>query len=112
MSQLIANARTVTLEPIAPSAKAGTGTGTALYRLPAVSGAGVGIWEVETGVLNGVVGADEVFIVLSGSASLLFEDTGEQVALSAGAVVTLREGQAVSWTVDETLRKIYVNVAA
>ena len=50
---------------------------------------------------------DEVFIVLSGSATLTFDD-GEVIELSSGVTVHLRAGDRTTWTVHEPLRKVYV----
>jgi uncharacterized cupin superfamily protein len=74
--------------------------------LAAVSGVEVGVWEMSPGTATDVE-VDEVFVVLSGSASVRFED-GEQVELSPGTVVRLRSGEQTTWVVRETLRKIYV----
>ena len=53
------------------------------------------------------VEADEVFVVLSGSATIEFED-GREVLVQPGDVVTLVQGQRTLWTVTEPLRKVYV----
>ena len=53
------------------------------------------------------VEVDEVFVVLSGSATVSFDD-GERVDLGPGTVVRLRSGEHTTWVVHETLRKIYV----
>ena len=49
-----------------------------------------------------------MFVVLSGSATVSFDDDGEQVDLAPGSVVRLRAGERTTWVVRETLRKIYV----
>ena len=54
------------------------------------------------------VEADEVFVVLSGRATLTFEADGETIELGPGVVVRLREGERTTWTVHETIRKIYL----
>lgn len=74
--------------------------------LAAVSGVEVGVWEMTPGTATDVE-VDEVFVVLSGSASVTFAD-GEQVDLRPGSVVRLRAGEHTTWVVHETLRKIYV----
>jgi len=67
-----------------------------------------GIWEHTPGTSTDVE-ADEVFVVLSGSATLSFTDPPlDPVELRAGAVVRLTEGMHTVWTVRETLRKVYV----
>ena len=77
---------------------AGPGAGT---------GAEVGLWEMTPGTATDVE-ADEVFVVLSGRATLTFEADGETVELGPGVVVRLRDGERTTWTVHETIRKIYL----
>ncbi len=74
--------------------------------LAAVAGVEVGVWEMSPGTATDVE-VDEVFVVLSGSATVSFTD-GEQVDLAPGSVVRLRSGEHTTWVVRETLRKIYV----
>lgn len=52
------------------------------------------------------VEADELFIVLSGAATVRFADGGV-IELGPGSVGRLHEGQRTVWTVTETLRKVY-----
>ncbi|KYH43802.1 cupin [Branchiibius sp. NY16-3462-2] len=66
----------------------------------------VGVWEMTPGVCTDVE-TDEVFVVLSGSASVRFED-GTTLELHPGSVVRLYDGEHTTWTVRETLRKIYL----
>ncbi|HET7800281.1 MAG TPA: cupin domain-containing protein, partial [Humibacillus xanthopallidus] len=70
----------------------------------------VGVWEMTPGTATDVE-ADEVFVVLSGRATLTFED-GETLELHPGVVVRLHEGERTTWAVHETIRKIYVTPAA
>ncbi|GAA5112852.1 cupin domain-containing protein [Alloalcanivorax gelatiniphagus] len=74
--------------------------------LAAVAGVEVGVWEMTPGTATDVE-VDEVFVVLSGAATVSFDD-GEQVDLGPGSVVRLRAGEQTTWVVRETLRKIYV----
>ncbi len=74
--------------------------------LAAVAGVEVGVWEMSPGTATDIE-VDEVFVVLSGSATVSFED-GESLDLAAGSVVRLRAGEHTTWVVHETLRKIYV----
>ncbi|GAA5202193.1 cupin domain-containing protein [Microbacterium jejuense] len=68
----------------------------------------IGVWEHTPGTSTDVE-ADEVFVVLSGSATLSFADPArEPVELRAGSIVQLTEGMHTVWTVHETLRKVYV----
>lgn len=66
----------------------------------------VGIWEMTPGSARDVE-ADEVFVVLSGAASVRFDD-GRQISVRPGDVMSLFQGERTVWTVTETLRKVYV----
>jgi uncharacterized cupin superfamily protein len=72
-----------------------------------VSGAEVGVWEIQPGTLAGPTG-DEAFVVLTGSATLTFPATGEVTTIGPGDIVKLNSGETISWEVHETLRKVYV----
>ena len=67
----------------------------------------VAAWEMTPGVMRDVE-ADEVFVVLSGAATVEFEDGTTPLSLAAGDVVHLAEGARTVWTVTETLRKVYL----
>jgi uncharacterized protein len=64
-----------------------------------------GVWEITPGVVTDVE-ADEVFVVLSGRATIEFEE-GPILEVGPGDVTVLPEGAATRWTVHETLRKVY-----
>ena len=66
----------------------------------------VGIWQHGPGVTRDVE-YDEVFVVLSGRATIAVED-GPVLEVGPGDVALLRAGSSASWTVHETLRKVYV----
>ncbi|HET6507719.1 MAG TPA: cupin domain-containing protein [Baekduia sp.] len=68
-----------------------------------------GIWQLTPGTVTDVE-ADELFVVLSGSATIAFED-GPVLEVGPGDVVKLPEGARTVWTVHETLRKIYAIVS-
>ena len=74
--------------------------------LAAVAGVEVGVWEMTPGTATDVE-VDEVFVVLSGSGTVTFDD-GEQVVLAPGSVVRLCAGEHTTWVVHETIRKVYV----
>lgn len=80
-----------------------TGIGT----LGRFEGLEVGVWEMTPGVMRDVE-ADEVFVVLSGSATVEFDDGTAPLTLKPGDVVRLTEGSRTVWTVTETLRKVYL----
>lgn len=67
----------------------------------------VGVWEHTPGVSRDVE-ADEVFVVVSGDATVTFDDGSPAVDLRPGSLVRLHEGQRTTWTVRETLRKVFV----
>jgi uncharacterized cupin superfamily protein len=68
----------------------------------------IGVWEHTPGVSTDIE-ADEVFVVLSGSATVSFDDPAlEPIELRAGSVARLTAGMRTVWTVRETLRKVYI----
>ncbi|WP_062287955.1 cupin domain-containing protein [Demequina phytophila] len=68
----------------------------------------VGVWEMTAGVATDVE-ADEVFVVLSGRATIEYVDPALPPAeVGPGSMVWLQEGMRTRWTVTETLRKVYV----
>lgn len=81
-----------------------TTAGTALGEFAARE---LGVWEMSPGVMADVE-ADEVFVVLSGSATVEFADGSPALHCSAGDVVRLAEGTRTTWTVTDTLRKVYL----
>lgn len=80
---------------------------TAHRDLTEVSDVTVGIWEHTPGVSRDVE-ADEVFVVLCGDATVAFDDGSPAIDLRLGSLVRLYEGQHTTWTVRETLRKVYI----
>lgn len=82
---------------------------TGIVDLGALGDVEVGIWEMTTGVARDTE-AEEIFIVLSGSGVVEFED-GSTVNLGPGVAIRLHAGERTRWTITETLRKVYVAVA-
>ncbi|MCW3492452.1 cupin domain-containing protein [Microbacterium sp. SSM24] len=73
-----------------------------------LGGVEIGVWEHTPGVSTDVE-ADEVFVVLSGAATVSFDDSAlPDLELRAGSVARLTAGMRTTWTVRETLRKIYL----
>jgi uncharacterized cupin superfamily protein len=68
----------------------------------------VGVWEHTPGTSTDVE-VDEVFLVLAGRGTVTF-DAGETVELVPGRLVRLHAGERTTWSVRETLRKVYVTV--
>ncbi|MFJ5260004.1 cupin domain-containing protein [Streptomyces sp. NPDC088387] len=64
-----------------------------------------GVWQITPGVVQDIE-ADELFVVLSGSATIDVED-GPTLTVGPGDMAVLREGDRTTWTVHETLRKVY-----
>lgn len=67
----------------------------------------IGVWEITPGVSTDTE-IDEFFIVLSGRATVTFADGTPAMDLKAGTVGHLKAGTATTWTVTETLRKVYL----
>jgi hypothetical protein len=64
-----------------------------------------GVWQVTPGVVTDTE-ADELFVVLSGRATIEVEG-GPTMAVGPGDACLLRAGDRTRWTVHETLRKVY-----
>lgn len=64
-----------------------------------------GLWQCTPGRVTDVE-ADEMFVVVSGRATIEFE-TGASIDVGPGDVCVLEEGARTVWTVHETLRKAY-----
>ena len=64
-----------------------------------------GVWQITPGVVTDVE-LDELFVVLFGRATIEIEGA-ETVEAGPGDVVILGEGARTTWTVHETLRKVY-----
>lgn len=68
----------------------------------------IGVWEHTAGASTDVE-ADEVFVVLSGAATVSFDDPDlAPLDLHPGAVARLTAGMRTVWTVHETIRKVYI----
>jgi uncharacterized protein len=91
----------------AQQAKGGTPS-TGVAALAEFKGLEIGVWEMTPGVMTDVE-ADEVFVVLSGAATVEFADGTPALRLGPGDVVRLAEGARTVWTVTETLRKVYLS---
>jgi uncharacterized cupin superfamily protein len=74
--------------------------------LGATGPAEVGLWEIDPGTACDVE-EDEIFVVLSGRATVSVEGWSD-VAIGPGDVVRLRAGAETTWVVEERLRKVYV----
>jgi uncharacterized cupin superfamily protein len=64
-----------------------------------------GIWQITPGVVTDTE-ADELFVVISGAATIEVAD-GPALGVGPGDMAVLRAGDRTTWTVHETLRKAY-----
>jgi uncharacterized cupin superfamily protein len=64
-----------------------------------------GIWQMTPGVVTDTE-ADELFVVLSGRATIEFED-GTVLNVGPGDAALLTACAKTRWTIHETLRKVY-----
>jgi uncharacterized cupin superfamily protein len=94
-------------QPVAPDQTVSGRPRTAVHALTEFGGLEVGVWEMTPGVMSDVE-SDEVFVVLSGSATVEFADESETLHVQSGDVVRLTEGARTVWTVTETIRKVYL----
>lgn len=96
-------------EPV-PADQVVSGAPTTGYRALDESDAGeIGVWEMTPGAMRDVE-VDEVFVVLSGAATVEFEHPHRSpIVLAPGSVVRLDAGMKTIWTVRETLRKVFIS---
>jgi uncharacterized protein len=97
----------LTHEPVPADQSVSGDPSTATHDLGQIGSSEFGIWEMSVGVMTDVE-ADELFVVLSGSATIEFADGSPTLTIGAGDVVRLAAGSATTWTVTETLRKVFV----
>ena len=102
---LQAAALTVEHSPI-PTDQVVEGSPTAGFTVLVEGTPEIGVWEHTPGISTDVE-ADELFVVLNGDATLEIEGH-KPLDLVPGAVVRLAAGMRTTWTVRETLRKLYV----
>jgi uncharacterized cupin superfamily protein len=102
-----ASALDLDTQPVAPDQTMSGQPRTAVHSLTEFGGLEVGVWEMTPGVMSDVE-SDEVFVVLSGSATVEFADESETLHVQAGDVVRLAAGANTVWTVAETIRKVYL----
>lgn len=106
----VADAASVALdhEPVPASLVVDGAPTTGFAELTELDGAEVGVWEMTPGAMRDTE-ADEVFVVVAGSATVAFDDPAlDPIELGPGSVVRLDAGMRTVWTVRETLRKVYI----
>jgi hypothetical protein len=64
-----------------------------------------GVWQITAGTVTDVE-ADEVFVVVAGRATVEVEG-GATLELAPGVMGVLARGARTTWTVHETLRKVF-----
>jgi uncharacterized protein len=97
----------LTTEPVAAEQSVSGSPSTGAWSVGEFAGLEVGVWEMTPGVMSDIE-ADEVFVVLSGSATVNFDDGTDSLTLGPGDIVRLAAGTGTVWTVTETLRKVYL----
>ncbi len=72
-----------------------------------LGGVTAGIWELRDGaVLDTEV--DEMFVVISGGATIKLLDEGRSVEVKTGDVMRLTAGTRTRWIVKDHIRKVYL----
>jgi uncharacterized cupin superfamily protein len=85
---------------------------TGLHRLGPVGGLSLGVWEMSAGGMHDTE-EEELFLVVSGRATVEFHQDGAHdtaggaVPLVPGSLMRLSAGMRTTWTVHQTLRKLY-----
>lgn len=64
-----------------------------------------GVWQITPGVVTDVE-ADELFVVLTGRATIEIAD-GPTLQVGPGDLCVLQRGARTTWRVHETLRKVF-----
>jgi len=81
---------------------------TGILELPDFAGMSMGIWEHTEGVSTDTE-VDEVFIVISGGATIEFiNDDAPPLDVEPGDIVRLAAGTKTRWIVRDHLRKVYL----
>jgi uncharacterized cupin superfamily protein len=80
---------------------------TATAPLPGGAELATGVWRCTEGTVTDVE-ADETFVVLSGRATIDHDGTSHEVG--PGDVCVLPAGAETTWTIHETLTKVFVIV--
>lgn len=94
-------------DPLAPALVVSGAPTTGWIALDESDAGEIGVWEHTPGTSTDVE-SDEVFVVLSGSATLSFDEPPlPSIELRPGMLVRLTAGMRTVWTVRDTLRKVY-----
>lgn len=71
-----------------------------------VNGTEIGVWEMTAGAMSDTE-IDEVSVVIAGSATVEFVDSGESLEVGVGDVVHFANGDRTIWRVTDRVRKVY-----
>ncbi len=104
--KLAARELQVPLQDVSAEQRVSGSPKTGSVQIEKFGGTVVGVWEMTPGVMRDVE-VDEILTVLSGAATVEFQD-GRKITLEPGTVARLHAGQHTVWTVTETLRKVYI----
>jgi len=104
---ILATAAELAYQPV-PAEKILQGPATVgVAELATLGDVAIGVWEMSPSVTTDIE-VDECFVVLAGEATVAFNDGTPPLALQPGSVGFLKAGTATTWTVRNTLRKIYI----
>lgn len=78
-----------------------------LLPLGRLCGLDIGLWQLSPSTSTDVE-SDELFVVLSGEATVQFADGTPPLHLRAGVLARLATGTRTTWTVRAALRKLYL----
>ena len=98
------------LEPVPPEKSQAGAPRAGAVTVPAVAGLAAGVWEHTAGTSTDVE-VDEVFVVLSGRATIEVEG-GPTLEVGPGDLGVLEAGARTRWVVHQDLRKVFVCPAA
>ena len=72
-----------------------------------LGGSEIGVWEMTAGAMSDTE-VDEVSVVVAGSATIEFLDSGQVLEVGVGDVLHFAAGDRTIWRVPERIRKVYV----
>lgn len=78
-----------------------------VLELGSVGRCAAGIWELRAGAVFDTE-VDEVFVVISGGATIELLDENRTVEVKAGDVMRLVAGTRTRWVVKDHIRKVYI----
>lgn len=94
-------------EPVDPAQVVEGSPTTGEIVLSDLDGSEIGVWEMTAGAMSDTE-VDEVSVVIAGSATVEFVDSGQVLEVSVGDVLHFAAGDRTIWRVPERLRKVYV----